>query len=110
GLYPNIVSIYNFGDLPCKPIIELTVKDPVDIRIQNLDTGESTTITNNVGGEKMTLLNETEEIETSRTATTEDYYKYESHDDNFITLRDFENKLQFYGSYKVKITYQFKIL
>lgn len=110
GLYPNIVSIYNFGDLPCKPIIELTVKDPVDIRIQNLDTGESTTITNNVGGEKITLLNETEEIETSRTAVTGDYFKYDSHDDNFITLGEFENQLQFFGSYKVKITYQFKIL
>lgn len=110
GLYPNIVSIYNFGDLPCKPIIELTVKDPVDIRIQNLDTGESTTITNNVGGEKITLLNETEEIETSRTAITGDYFKYDSHDDNFITLGEFENQLQFFGSYKVKITYQFKIL
>ena len=110
GLYPNIVSIYNFGDLPCKPIIELTVKDPVDIRIQNLDTGESTTITNNVVGEKITLLNETEEIETSRTAITGDYFKYDSHDDNFITLGEFENQLQFFGSYKVKITYQFKIL
>ena len=110
GIYPNIVSIYNFGDLPCKPIIELTVKDPVDIRIQNLDTGESTTITNNVGGEKITLLNETEEIETSRTAITGDYFKYDSHDDNFITLGEFENQLQFFGSYKVKITYQFKIL
>ena len=110
GLYPNIVSIYNFGDLPCKPIIELTVKDPVDIRIQNLDTGESTTITNNVGGEKITLLNETEEIETSRTAVTGDYFKYDSHDDNFITLGEFENQLQFFGSYKVKIIYQFKIL
>ena len=110
GLYPNIASIYNFGDLPCKPIIELTVKDPVDIRIQNLDTGESTTITNNVGGEKITLLNETEEIETSRTAVTGDYFKYDSHDDNFITLGEFENQLQFFGSYKVKIIYQFKIL
>ena len=110
GLYPNIVSIYNFGDLPCKPIIELTVKDPLDIRIQNLDTGESTTITNNVGGEKITLLNETEEIETSRTAITGDYFKYDSHDDNFITLGEFENQLQFFGSYKVKIIYQFKIL
>lgn len=110
GLYPNVVSIYNFGDLPCKPIIELEVKDPVDIRIQNLDTGESTTITNNVGGEKITLLNETEEIETSRTAITGDYFKYDSHDDNFITLGEFENQLQFFGSYKVKITYQFKIL
>lgn len=110
GIYPNIVSIYNFGDLPCKPIIELTVKDPVDIRIRNLDTGESTTITNNVGGEKITLLNETEEIETSRTAITGDYFKYDSHDDNFITLREFENQLQFFGSYEVKIIYQFKIL
>lgn len=109
-LYPNIVSVYNFGNLPCKPIIELKVKEPVDIRIQNIDTGESTTITNNVGGEVITLLNETEEIETSRTGITGDYFKYDSHDDNFITLREFENQLQFYGSYKVKITYQFKIL
>lgn len=109
-LYPNIVSVYNFGNLPCKPVIELKVKEPVDIRIQNIDTGESTTITNNVGGEVITLLNETEEIETSRTGITGDYFKYDSHDDNFITLREFENQLQFYGSYKVKITYQFKIL
>lgn len=110
GLYPNIVSVYNFGDLPCKPIIEMTVEEPVDIRIENLDTGESTTITNNVGGEVITLVNETEEIETSRTGITGDYFKYDSHDDNFITLGEYENQLQFYGSYKVKITYQFKIL
>lgn len=109
-IYPNIVNVYNFGDLPCKPIIELTVHDPVDIRIENLDTGESTTITNNVGGEVVTLLNETEEIETSRTYITGDYFKYDSHDDNFITLGEYENQLQFYGSYDVKITYQFKIL
>ena len=110
GIFPNIVSVYNFGDLPCKPIIELKVKDPVDIRIENLDTKESTTITDNVNGETITLLNETEEIETSRTKISRDVYKYDSHDGNFITLRKFENQLQFYGSYKVKITYQFKIL
>lgn len=109
-IYPNIVSVYNFGDLPCKPVIELTVHDNVDIRIENLDTGESTTITDNVGGEVITLLNETEEIETSRTFITGDYFKYDSHDDNFITLGKYENQLQFYGSYSVKITYQFKIL
>ena len=110
NIYPNIVSVYNFGDLPCKPIIEIKVHDPVDIRIENLDTGESTTITDNVGGETITLLNETEEIETSRTEITGDYFKYDSHDDNFITLGQYENQLQFYGSYEVKITYQFKIL
>lgn len=105
-LYPDIVTLHNFGDLPAKPVIEMEVVDPVDIKIENLDTGESTTITNNVPGEKIVLKNESEQIHTSRL----NYYKYDSHDDNFITLREFENTLQFYGSFKVKITYQFKIL
>lgn len=105
-LYPDIVTLHNFGDLPAKPTIEIEVVDPVDIRIENLDTGESTTIIDNVPGEKIILKNESEQIHTSRL----NYYKYDSHDDNFITLREFENRLQFYGSFKVKITYQFKIL
>lgn len=105
-LYPDIVTLHNFGDLPAKPVIEMEVVDPVDIKIENLDTGESTTITDNVPGEKIVLKNESEQIHTSRL----NYYKYDSHDDNFITLREFENTLQFYGSFKVKITYQFKIL
>lgn len=105
-LYPDIVTLHNFGDLPAKPTIEIEVVDPVDIRIENLDTGESTTIIDNVPGEKIILKNESEQIHTSRL----NYYKYDSHDDNFITLREFENTLQFYGSFKVKITYQFKIL
>lgn len=105
-LYPDIVTLHNFGDLPAKPVIEIEVVDPVDIRIENIETGESTTIVDNVPGEKITLKNESEQIHTSRL----NYYKYDSHDDNFITLREFENTLQFYGSFKVKITYQFKIL
>lgn len=105
-LYPDIVTLHNFGDLPAKPTIEIEVVDPVDIRIENLDTGESTTIIDNVPGEKIILKNESEQIHTSRL----NYYKYDSHDDNFITLREFENTLQFYGSFKVKIIYQFKIL
>lgn len=105
-LYPDIITLHNFGDLPAKPTIEIEVVDPVDIRIENLDTGDSTTIVDNVPGEKITLKNESEQIHTSRL----NYYKYDSHDDNFITLREFENTLQFYGSFKVKITYQFKIL
>lgn len=105
-LYPDIVTLHNFGDLPAKPVIEIEVVDPVDIRIENIETGESTTIVDNVPGEVITLKNESEQIHTSRL----NYYKYDSHDDNFITLREFENTLQFYGSFKVKITYQFKIL
>lgn len=105
-LYPDIITLHNFGDLPAKPTIEIEVVDPVDIRIENIDTGESTTIVDNVPGEVITLKNESEQIHTSRL----NYYKYDSHDDNFITLREFENTLQFYGSFKVKITYQFKIL
>ena len=106
-LYPDIVHLYNFGDLPCKPVIEMEIVEPSDIRIENLDTGESTTITDNIIGEKITLLNETEQIKTSRSAP---YYKYDAHDENFITLRKYENTLRFYGSFKVKIIYQFKIL
>lgn len=105
-LYPNIVKLYNFGDLPAKPIIEFEVTDAVDIRVENIDTGESTTIVDNIVGEKIVLKNDSEQITTSRL----NYYKYDSHDDNFITLREFENQLQFYGSAKVKIIYQFKIL
>ena len=106
NLYPDIVKLHNFGDLPAKPVIEIEVVEPSDIRIENLDTGESTTITDNIKGEVITLKNESEQIVTSRP----NYYKYDSHDDNFITLREFENQLQFYGSFKVKIIYQFKIL
>lgn len=106
-LYPDVVVLHNFGDLPVKPVMEIEVVDPVDIRIENIETGESTTITDNIKGEKITLKNESEQIVTSRPAP---YYKYDAHDDNFITLRKFENTLQFFGSYKVKITYQFKML
>lgn len=110
GIYPNYVSVYNFGDRPCYPLIEIEVGKPLDIRIVNRETGEGTTITDNISGEIITLRNQTRQIETSRTKIVPNYFKYDSHDDNFISLGTFENKLEIYGSCKIKFTYQFKLL
>lgn len=110
GIYPNHLTIYNFGQLECKPRIEITIGKQSDIRIVNRDTGEGTTITDNMPNEVITLKNETEQIETSRTKIDRTYFKYDSHDGNFITLRKFTNHLEVYGSCKIKFTYQFKML
>lgn len=110
SIYPQHITIYNFGQLECKPLIEIEIGKPSDIRIVNRDTNEGTTIVDNLAGEIITLKNETEQIETSRTKVDRMFFKYDSHDDNFITLRTFTNHLEVYGSCKIKFTYQFKIL
>ena len=103
----DIVTVYNFGDETVYPTFELTSTDGSDIMIRNNDTGEFTVISDNIAGEKITLVGENEQITTSRPAP---YFKYDAHDDTFIRLKTGHNDLEFAGNYTLKITYQFILL
>lgn len=103
----DVVEIYNQGDAEIYPTFYLKSLDGSNITITNLDTNESTTITNNIAGEEITMIGESERILTSRPAP---YYKYDSHDDVFIGLQVGHNALKFTGNLTVKIIYQFKYL
>ncbi|WP_239740259.1 phage tail domain-containing protein [Mammaliicoccus sp. P-M59] len=103
----DLITVYNFGDDTVYPTFEIESTDGSDIMIRNNDTGEFTIITDNIAGEKITLIGENEQITTSRPAP---YFKYDAHDDNFIRLKTGHNTLEFAGNYKLKITYQFVLL
>lgn len=103
----DIITVYNFGDETVYPTFELTSADGSDIMIRNNDTGEFTVISDNIAGEKITLVGENEQITTSRPAP---YFKYDAHDDTFIRLKTGHNDLEFAGNYTLKITYQFILL
>lgn len=103
----DLITVYNFGDDTVYPTFEIESTDGSDIMIRNNDTGEFTIITDNIAGEKITLIGENEQITTSRPAP---YFKYDAHDDTFIRLKTGHNTLEFAGNYKLKITYQFVLL
>lgn len=103
----DIITVYNFGDDTVYPTFEIESTDGSDIMIRNNDTNEFTIISDNIAGEKITLIGENEQITTSRPAP---YFKYDAHDDTFIRLKTGQNILEFAGNYTLKITYQFVLL
>ncbi|MEJ7218483.1 hypothetical protein [Staphylococcus gallinarum] len=103
----NKITVYNFGDKPVYPTFYFESTNGSNIQIRNKDTGESSLIEDNIKGETITMIGSTEQIYTSRPSP---YFKYDSHDDNFIRLGIGHNDLEFSGSFKLKIQYQFVLL
>lgn len=101
------ITIFNYGDKAVYPTFLFESRDGSDIMVRNLDTGEQTIITDNISDEQIKMIGSSEQIYTSRPAP---YYKYNSHDDNFIRLKRGYNDLEFSGNYRLKITYQFVLL
>ncbi|MDT0700443.1 hypothetical protein [Staphylococcus chromogenes] len=101
------ITVYNYGDKAVYPTFLFESRDGSDIMVRNIDTGEHTVITDNISGEQIKVIGSSEQIYSSRPAP---YYKYNSHDDNFIRLKRGYNDLEFSGNYKLKITYQFVLL
>lgn len=106
-LADNKITVYNFGDKPVYPTFYFESTNGSNITIRNKDTGESSVIKDNIKGEAITMIGSTEQIYTSRPSP---FFKYDSHDDNFIRLGVGHNDLEFSGSFKLKVQYQFVLL
>lgn len=103
----STIQIFNFGDLEVAPTFEFTSYDAADVEIKNLNTGQICTVTDMQKNETVKLIGVSEKVTTSRPAP---YFKYDSHNDEFIQLRLGHNELSFRGNIKIKITYQFILL
>lgn len=101
------VILENNGDFDCTPIIYIEKVDIGDISIVNTsDGGKSLEMIGLTNLEKLTIDCETEEIETDLPGV----YRYDSHNDVFLSIPRGVNRLQIYGKCKIQFKYEFKFL
>lgn len=95
----------NRGDIPVKPILNFEMVGNGDIRIVNKSDGDREfKMTGLINGERITVDNHYEEIESDAIGT----YRYDNHNNVFLELPRGHNYLQVYGKVKdLKFTSQF---
>lgn len=101
------IEIQNYGDLDCHPIIYIQKIGDGDITIKNLsDSGKEFTFTTLVDGEELEIDCENEIIKTN----IDNFYRYDSFNDNYLRLLYGANRLQLTGNFKLIMKYRFKTL
>ncbi|MGG3920347.1 distal tail protein Dit [Geobacillus thermodenitrificans] len=99
------IIINNYGDLECKPLLAIEPLEDGDISIVNLsDNNKEFKFTGLKKGEIVTIDNEKELIESSLSYV----WRYENFNNNYLSLKVDENKLNVYGKCKLTFKYQFK--
>lgn len=99
------IEIANLGDAECLPIIEIKKVGIGAISIVNYSNeGEELRISELVDGEELFIDCENEDIETSIPNT----YRYDNHNDTYLTLVTGINRLRIYGNCHVRFLTEFK--
>ncbi|MFP3357577.1 DUF6558 family protein [Planococcus sp. SIMBA_143] len=98
------LHVYNEGDLITHPKITITMNanEATDIEFYNATTNEQLIIKNTLADEKVMILNEYGEFETSSNLR----YVYDDHIGDFISFAEGVNELQIKGEFTYTIEYQ----
>jgi phage-related protein len=100
-------TFMNMGDLDIYPEIYIETFENGDFSILNQsNSGQEMKFTGLVSGETIYIDNENEYIHTDLSNT----YRYENHNDVFLSLTRGANYLKVYGKCNIKIKYQLKYL
>lgn len=102
-----IKEVKNLSKIECKPTLEIIKIDAGDFTINNLSNGNAEfKFTGLLNNEIITVNNDSRRIDTNNPGT----YRYDTFNDNYLSLPKGINRLKITGKCKINIKYQFKFL
>lgn len=100
------IKIYNYGDIICYPTMTIQKVGDGDISIFNCSVNQEMILRGLIDNETITIDSQREFIESD----IDGMYRYDNHNDIFISFSRGSNQLIIKGNLKMRFQYQFKTL